>query len=281
MIPYEYIVYSVTTRCNLNCRGCFKVGSGQTDLPISLFTESLPKLKSLGCRCINLSGGEPLVHPDWTSFIHLVRKGGFMCFLSTNGFLLPSLHEPELNELSLLSVPLDGHIAELNDRIRCPGHFRKVTSLIDEYKRSDLPFTLKVNTLVTADNCEYLEFILRILEDQPRIIWKLFQYAPRGGGGDWQNSSVPSDMIVQKMKDFQNRDTTKCAIRYLSAASAGNYLIVGPDAQIYVPERTFYKAMGSILDEGTLLNIMCNTDLPGNTLEEQIGSMSNVQERVT
>ncbi len=270
MSLYEYIVYSITTRCNLNCAGCFRIGTGEQDLPLELFRRSIPMAKRLGCGCINLSGGEPLVHPDWRSFIKICKSANLRCFLSTNGLLIEDLSQPEMIDLSLLALPLDGHCAAINDKIRCPGHFEKVISLIRKYREGNFPFILKINTVVTADNYDFLESILDIFSDQSQIIWKLFQFAHRGEFASTTGRSVSSDLILRKIYNFLSRKNTKCTIIYLSADSAGNYLIVDPTGHVYIPAETFYKKIGSILDEATICSVLDNKDLPGNTIKEQL-----------
>jgi len=278
MVSYEYIVYSITTRCNLQCPGCFRVGRGRRDLPLQLFAKSIPMAKRLGCRCINLTGGEPLVHPDWNSFIKTCNDTRLKCFFSTNGLLIESLSQPELSNISLLAIPLDGHCASLNDRIRCLGHFDKIISLIHEYAEGNFPFILKINTVVTSENYDFLESILDILADQSRVIWKLFQFAPRGEFASVSGASVPSNLILQKIHEFLGRETTKCNITYLAASSAGNYLIVDPDGQVYIPANTFYKRIGSILDESTINWVVNNRDLTGNTVKGQLQGLKHGKE---
>ncbi|MHC4657746.1 MAG: radical SAM protein [Planctomycetota bacterium] len=270
MSSYEYIVYSITTRCNLNCAGCFRIGTGEYDLPLELFRRSIPMAKRLGCACINLSGGEPLVHTGWRSFIKICKSANLTCFLSTNGLLIEDLSQPELIDLSLLALPLDGHCAAINDRIRCPGHFEKIIWLIRKYREGNFPFILKINTVVTTDNYEFLESILDVFADQSQIIWKLFQFAPRGEFASTTGRSVSSDLIRRKVRDFLSRKNTKCTIIYLSADSAGNYLIVDPAGHVYIPAKTFYNRIGSILDEATICSVLDNTDLPGNTIRGQL-----------
>jgi len=271
MALYEYIVYSITTRCNLSCPSCFRVGTGERDLPVDLFERSIPNVKSLGCKCINLSGGEPLLHLHWRSFIKTCAEVNIAPFLSTNGLLLKDLRQPELSALTLLAVPLDGHCAGLNDQMRCAGHFEKVMSLINQYKENSFSFTLKINTVVRPDNFPFLESLFEIFGEDSRIIWKLFQFAPRGKFSGHTAASISSKAILQKVDSFVRRKSTKCSIIYLPADSAGNYLIVDADGDLYVPAETVYNKIGSVMNSHVIDMIVASDDLKGNTLKGRIG----------
>jgi MoaA/NifB/PqqE/SkfB family radical SAM enzyme len=256
------------------------VGSGQKDLPLDLFKRTIPMARKLGCKCINISGGEPLLHPYWRDFIKMCKDANITPFLSTNGLLIKDLFQPELSDLSLLAIPLDGHCSAVNDKIRCPGHFEKVISLIEQYKKNDFPFILKINTVVRVDNYDFLEFILDIFGDHNRIIWKLFQSAPRGKFASSCVHSVSSNMILRKVGSFSKRKSTKCNIMYLLANSAGNYLIVDASGEIHVPAETCYKKIGSILDEAIIDFIFESKYLVGNTLKGQITGETYVEKKL-
>jgi len=237
---------------------------------LDLFKKSIPIMKKIRCKCINISGGEPLLHPNWRDFIKICKGATIIPFLSTNGLLIKDLFQPEFQDLSLLSIPLDGSCAAINDKIRCPGHFDKIMSLIGQYKRNTYPFTLKINTVVNSANYDSLESILDIVRDNSRIIWKLFQLAPRGSFAIPIDPTVSSDMILRKVRNFLKQKNTKCNIIYLPANSAGNYLIVDASGEIYVPAETFYKKIGSILDENAVDRIAASKELSGNSLKNYL-----------
>ena len=116
MNPFEYIVVSITTNCNMNCKGCFKIHSTASDLLPHKFDSILSFSKSIGCKYINLSGGEPLLNPYWEELIELCCKNNITPILSTNGLLLPNLNHDTLQKLGVLAIPIDGPNPSINDR---------------------------------------------------------------------------------------------------------------------------------------------------------------------
>jgi molybdenum cofactor biosynthesis enzyme MoaA len=51
-------------------------------------------LRELGTREVMLSGGEPLLHPDWPEIARLLRDAGCRVVIVTNGLLLARYEQP-------------------------------------------------------------------------------------------------------------------------------------------------------------------------------------------
>ena len=54
-----HLSFEVTTRCNLSCSYCYRLGPGepQLDLDYGLFHEIVPGLSALGVQAVELTGG--------------------------------------------------------------------------------------------------------------------------------------------------------------------------------------------------------------------------------
>lgn len=90
----------ITEHCNLNCRGCFHCSplAKKEFLSIEEYEKDCRRLSELfqeNVECIELLGGEPLLHPQITEFFRITRtcfeKGRIV--LVTNGILLLSMKE--------------------------------------------------------------------------------------------------------------------------------------------------------------------------------------------
>lgn len=270
MSNFEYVVYSLTTRCNLDCIGCFRIGSDFSDTSPDTFLKILPTLKKLGCKYLNLSGGEPLLNPYCSDLISLCKEFGIEPLLSTNGLLLDNLENKMLKGLKVLAIPLDGHNRSVNDGIRGPGHFAKVTSLISEYRSRDYPFILKVNTVVSAINHLYLDLIWQFFSEDSRVIWKLFQISSRGNFNRSKRTGTISTSeflsIIHKLKENK---AIKCRINYLCIDDALKYIIIDPAGNFYIPERQNYSFIGNFREK-TLLEKIINRNTSGNLFHEVV-----------
>jgi len=78
----------VTERCNSRCVTCDHWRHGRTDASLASITRLLPSLERLGTRMVALSGGEPLLHPEWAQIAQLLKSRGLELWLLTSGLSL-------------------------------------------------------------------------------------------------------------------------------------------------------------------------------------------------
>jgi len=63
----------LTERCNSRCVTCDYWRHGRADMSLDAVKRMLPSLKRLGTQVALLSGGEPLLNPDWALIAELLR----------------------------------------------------------------------------------------------------------------------------------------------------------------------------------------------------------------
>ena len=82
--------WSITEKCNFKCRHCLVSSSGQgISLPISDCLHIMDEIRRCGIRRVDLTGGEPLIRPDFPELAGaLTEKGLYMGVLYTNASLL-------------------------------------------------------------------------------------------------------------------------------------------------------------------------------------------------
>ena len=95
----HYLEFHLTDHCNMNCGGCthFAPMADRWFADVWRVTEDFTRLKAMfrNIRHVRVMGGEPLLHPDCTRFLRIVR-GAFSrarLELVTNGLLLRSQSE--------------------------------------------------------------------------------------------------------------------------------------------------------------------------------------------
>jgi len=175
--------------------------------------------------------------------------------LSTNATLFDSLSDPILHQLAVLSLPLDAASPATNDRMRCPGHYARVAALVREYLLGEAPFILKVNTIVAAENMAEIPGILDIVNDS-RVVWKLFQFSPRGdfSSSGWL-SPVSSGQFGDLLARLLESPLRRCRIASLASDSVANYIIVDPQGAVLVPDRQSFKHLGHLLALETIQHL--------------------------
>ena len=102
----------VIRRCNLSCTYCNEFDQTSDPIPLRTLKERAERLKRLGSFSINLTGGEPSMHPDLPELIHYCRYQ--LKFLRTsiisNGFYLNEDYIEKLNQAGLqdMQISIDG-----------------------------------------------------------------------------------------------------------------------------------------------------------------------------
>src|SRR5882724_3838224 len=98
----------LTERCNSRCVTCDYWRHGRTDLTLEAVAELLPSLAELQTEVVLLSGGEPLLNPQWPQITRLLKSRGLKLWLLTSGLSLAK-HAQQASELfDSITVSLDG-----------------------------------------------------------------------------------------------------------------------------------------------------------------------------
>lgn len=98
----------LSERCNSRCVSCDYWRHGQADLDLEAVTRLLPSLERLGTEVVLISGGEPLLNPEWAQIAALLGKQGLKVWLLTSGLSLAK-HAARASKLfDAITVSLDG-----------------------------------------------------------------------------------------------------------------------------------------------------------------------------
>jgi len=101
----------VTRRCNLSCKYCFEFDDHSEPVPLEQLKARVDKVASLGSFALELTGGEPLLHPHIVELVAHARPHRFtMLGMITNAFLLDRQKVEALNQAGLtdMQVSVDG-----------------------------------------------------------------------------------------------------------------------------------------------------------------------------
>lgn len=137
--PIYYLQWHITHACNLRCVHCYQEDYGLQMPRQQLFAavEDFARLlegKSLQGQ-VNLTGGEPLLHPDFYDLAGEIRRRGWRLGVLTNGTLIDDDTAARLAILHpvFVQVSLDGPPA-IHDAIRGKGAFDRAMEGVDRLK---------------------------------------------------------------------------------------------------------------------------------------------------
>jgi MoaA/NifB/PqqE/SkfB family radical SAM enzyme len=96
-------------RCNLACTYCNEFDTHSPPVPLATMRERIDHLARLRTANVEISGGEPLLHPDLDALIRHIRRTGALAGLITNGYLLNQKRIDRFNEAGLdhLQISID------------------------------------------------------------------------------------------------------------------------------------------------------------------------------
>lgn len=87
-----HVMISLTGRCNFNCLHCFNAADNaalQSELPKELLDRLLDEARDCGVHGIILTGGEPMMHPNFREIAEGIhRRGMYLMELVTNGYYI-------------------------------------------------------------------------------------------------------------------------------------------------------------------------------------------------
>jgi len=138
----------ITSRCNLDCAHCYisHTGEIQPDLSLTEIRSIVDQLADEGCLWLLITGGEPLLRPDFREIYTHVKKRGIIPLLFTNGSLITDDIADLLASIPPYSVEVSiyGSTEETFEAVtRVPGSFRRCKDGIDRLLKRGIKLHLK------------------------------------------------------------------------------------------------------------------------------------------
>ncbi len=124
--PLNQLYFYLTEGCNLACRHCWLApkfdadGDRYAHLPVELFETAVHEAKHLSLSGVKLTGGEPLMHPDFLDLLEIVRREELGLTVETNGLLCTPEIAAEMATFPrrFVSVSIDGADAATHEWVR-------------------------------------------------------------------------------------------------------------------------------------------------------------------
>ncbi len=181
-----HTVWEITNACNLDCVHCESAAGAER--PAELNTEEALQvcedLASLGCRDVNLSGGEPLLRPDLPLICERLAALGMRPIVVSNLTLLDERHLAMLQRVGVrcIGTSLDGP-QQVHDRIRRVrgasfSPFERTIRTISTLKERG--FHVSVVTHISLWNIDHLDAVADVLEELGADLWQVQIGFPEG-----------------------------------------------------------------------------------------------------
>lgn len=175
-----WLFFEITNQCNLFCRHC---GSNCTPMGQALTVEDVERtLGSFHAErpMICLTGGEPLLHPDFYEIAKCVQAMGFHWGMTTNATLIDDTAAEKLKQtgMSTVSVSLDG-LEQTHDMLRRQtGAWRRAVFGLQCLQRAG--FNPLVTSVFHRQNIEELDAMYALLCEMGIQRWRPINIEPIG-----------------------------------------------------------------------------------------------------
>lgn len=116
----------LTERCNSRCVTCDYWRHGRVDMNLDAVQRLLPSLRRLGTQVALMSGGEPLLNPEWPAIARSLRDAGLKVWLLTSGLSLAKHARRAAELFDAITVSLDGTDRDTYQAIRGLDAFENV-----------------------------------------------------------------------------------------------------------------------------------------------------------
>lgn len=140
----------LTYRCNCDCRHCWlRIGprakAQQRELSLEEIKNLVLEARKMGCQTWSISGGEPMLRPDFPEIFEFIVSKSVSYSLNTNGTRITPEIARLLRRRGSKMVALYGATAQVHDHItRTPGSFEATLQGMAYLKEAGAGFTVQL-----------------------------------------------------------------------------------------------------------------------------------------
>lgn len=227
------VVWNITRTCNLRCIHCYSdSNAAQFDGELSWdqCQAVMDDLADYQANALLLSGGEPLVHPQFFDILEYATKKGLKVTISTNGTRIDPATAQRIKDLDVayVGISLDG-IGEVHDKFR--GKVGAFDRAVKGFKNcSNVGQKTGLRLTLTKNNAESIEEILDFIdrEDIQRVCF--YHLVPTGRGVDVQTltperARATMDSLISRVEKWKEEGKTREVLTVTQPAD-GIYLLL-------------------------------------------------------
>jgi MoaA/NifB/PqqE/SkfB family radical SAM enzyme len=186
-LPLEGSI-DLTYRCNNACRHCWvsipaNSPEKENELTFDQIIRIVDEARAMGCRKWAISGGEPMLRPDFPEIFDYMTGKSASYSLNTNGTLITARIARLMKRKGTKMVALYGATAKVHDHLtRTPCSFEAVMQGFAYLKEAGAGFTVQITPM--KDNYSQLTEMIRLAESLSPL-WRI--------GASWLHLSACGD----------------------------------------------------------------------------------------
>lgn len=269
------LFFELTLKCNEHCFHCGSSCAGDLPhgLPMDTYKEVIDEVAAKYQKkpLIAVTGGEPLLYPDFFPLMEYVRDRGFRWGMTSNGTLITKEVARHLKEAGMKSISLsiDG-LPETHDRYRGLKNayelgMRGIQNLVDLEC-----FNVMVTTVVNHENIRELDALFEIFDKMDINEWRLTGLEPIGRALDRPEMLLTPEDNRRLMEFILEKRAQKLPVEY----SCCHFLGLKYEAEV---RDWYFLCNAGIYVAGILVNgdVCSCLDIPHNekTIQGNIHEM--------
>ncbi len=192
------VVWNVTKACNLRCIHCYEDAhiKAPDELTLEEAKKAIDTLAENGVAYIAISGGEPLMRPDFFEIAKYMQKKEIALSIATNATLITKEIAQKLKKVDCLyaQVSLDGATAKTHDYFRGRESFNKTIEGVKQLLAAGI--MVGISCTVTRLNIKEFSKELDLAEKLGVQIFMHYNFIPTGRGKEIRKLD-----ITPKQKD--------------------------------------------------------------------------------
>ena len=233
-------VWELTLACCFHCAYCGSGGGRARDNELT--TEEClsvaAQLAQMGCRRVNLIGGEVFLREDWETLAAALTSRGVTTCIITNGYRMTPEILTALKRINIesVAVSLDGP-ARAHDAFRQPGSYDCAMASIRALAEADIP--VSVISALRSDNAPLLPEFYETLRQLPIFAWQLQACSPMGNA---RRNGVPVAFDAGKVLAFIRQTAQEPGLPF--------YICAADNLGYYTPEETSVRVFPGVTFNG-------------------------------
>ncbi|MDR1890090.1 MAG: radical SAM protein [Zoogloeaceae bacterium] len=257
-------VVEITHQCNMACPVCLKPAGGEFGMTPDEFRRALARLIEYegSVPLLNLSGGEPTLHPRFAEFLRICKEMGVIQpSVSTNGLKLRA--DPELRALfretgTVVSLQFDGFRPETWQRLRGADFSATRQELIQLLEEEDIRYSL-VATVAQGVNDDEITAIADFFfaSKALSLMFQPIAFTGVAAAHFDEGARMTIDAVVRELE--KSRHINAGDFNPLPCAHPGCFSL---SYYFQIAEDRFYS-LKEFLGKEAFLDVVSNRSLPG------------------
>ena len=210
-IPYM-VVWNFTNMCNLRCKHCYQDAKAEATIDELTLDEKLSLVDTLynaGVKIPVVSGGEPLIHPDYFPVLEKMVSLGMHTAAASNATMITPEFASRLTDtgLNYIEISLDSVNPEKHDEFRgMSGTWAKTVEGIKNCVEAGI-FTA-VATVFTKNTLDEVDAMVDFAASLGTHRFIHFNFVPTGRGPEISDQDLsPEDREMVLRKLYKKRRT--------------------------------------------------------------------------